>query len=70
VGRGAVLSVCTYGETIFAGCQDGFVTVRMVLLNDIPPQIFVKVWDLETKTLVRAILVQEVIYPVKSPVSH
>jgi di- and tripeptidase len=31
VGRGAVLSVVTRGETVFAGCQDGYVTVRVRL---------------------------------------
>jgi di- and tripeptidase len=44
VGRGAVLAVVARGETAYAGCQDGYVTV----------------WDLDTKTLVRAIIVQEV----------
>lgn len=34
----------TRGETVYAGCQDGYV----------------KVWDLETKALVREIIVQEV----------
>jgi di- and tripeptidase len=42
--HGAVLSLVTRGETIYAGCQDGYI----------------KVWDLETKTLVREIIVQEV----------
>ncbi|KDQ62261.1 hypothetical protein JAAARDRAFT_30154 [Jaapia argillacea MUCL 33604] len=41
--HGAVLSLATRGDTIFSGCQDGYV----------------KVWDLETKTLVRTIIVQE-----------
>jgi di- and tripeptidase len=44
VGRGTVLAVVARGETAYAGCQDGYVTV----------------WDLDTKTLVRAIIVQEV----------
>ncbi|RDB17979.1 putative di- and tripeptidase DUG2 [Hypsizygus marmoreus] len=41
--HGAVLALIARGETIYAGCQDGYV----------------KVLDLETKTLVRTILVQE-----------
>ncbi|EPQ54686.1 glutathione degradosome [Gloeophyllum trabeum ATCC 11539] len=41
--HGAVLSLTVRGDTIFAGCQDGYV----------------KIWDLETKTLVRTIIVQE-----------
>ncbi|KAF9235175.1 hypothetical protein BU15DRAFT_78272 [Melanogaster broomeanus] len=41
--HGAVLSLVVRGDTIFAGCQDGYV----------------KVFDLETKTLVRTIIVQE-----------
>lgn len=41
--HGAVLAVVAHGETIYAGCQDGYV----------------KVWDLETKSLVREIIVQE-----------
>ncbi|KAH7885115.1 hypothetical protein F5I97DRAFT_1810763 [Phlebopus sp. FC_14] len=41
--HGAVLSLVVSGDTIFAGCQDGYV----------------KVFDLETKTLVRTIIVQE-----------
>ncbi|TFK52694.1 Zn-dependent exopeptidase [Heliocybe sulcata] len=41
--HGAVLSLTVRGDTVFAGCQDGYV----------------KVWDLETKTLVRTIIVQE-----------
>ena len=39
-----MLSLAVRGETVYAGCQDGYV----------------KVWDLETKTLVREIIVQEV----------
>lgn len=27
-GRGAVLSLVTRGDAIYAGCQDGYVTVR------------------------------------------
>lgn len=41
--HGAVLAVLARGDTIYAGCQDGYV----------------KVLDLETKTLVRTIIVQE-----------
>lgn len=41
--HGAVLSLAASGETIYAGCQDGHV----------------KVLDLETRTLVRSIIVQE-----------
>lgn len=41
--HGAVLSIVTSGETIYAGCQDGHV----------------KVLDFETLTLVRSIIVQE-----------
>ncbi|KAI1793225.1 Zn-dependent exopeptidase [Ganoderma leucocontextum] len=42
-GVGAVLSLVVRGDTVFAGCQDGLV----------------KVWDLETRTLVRTLLVVE-----------
>jgi di- and tripeptidase len=42
--RGAVLSLVVRGDTVYAGCQDGYVMI----------------WDLETKTLVRTIIVQEV----------
>ncbi|TFK40678.1 hypothetical protein BDQ12DRAFT_679847 [Crucibulum laeve] len=41
--HGAVLALVARGDTIYAGCQDGYV----------------KVLDLETKTLVRTIIVQE-----------
>ncbi|KAG6886585.1 hypothetical protein C0992_003273 [Termitomyces sp. T32_za158] len=41
--QGAVLALVAHNETIYAGCQDGHV----------------KVLDLETKTLVRTIIVQE-----------
>lgn len=41
--EGAILSLIVKNETVYAGCQDGHV----------------KVWDLETKTLVRSIIVQE-----------
>ncbi|EIN12463.1 Zn-dependent exopeptidase [Punctularia strigosozonata HHB-11173 SS5] len=41
--QGAVLSIVTRGDTIFAGLQGGSVVV----------------WDLETKTLVRTVFVQE-----------
>ncbi|KAH7913441.1 glutathione degradosome, partial [Hygrophoropsis aurantiaca] len=43
--HGAVLSLAVRGESVYAGCQDGYV----------------KVFDLETKTLVRTIIVQETI---------
>lgn len=42
--HGAVLALVAQGDTIYAGCQDGYV----------------RVFDLETKTLVRTIIVQEV----------
>ncbi|EJF61051.1 Zn-dependent exopeptidase [Dichomitus squalens LYAD-421 SS1] len=42
-GVGAVLALVVRGDTVFAGCQDGLV----------------KVWDLETRTLVRTLLVVE-----------
>ncbi|KAI0350342.1 Zn-dependent exopeptidase [Trametes cingulata] len=42
-GAGAVLALTVRGDTVFAGCQDGLV----------------KVWDLETRTLVRTLLVVE-----------
>ncbi|KAF9778662.1 Zn-dependent exopeptidase [Thelephora terrestris] len=42
-GQGAVLSIAVRKETIYAGCQDGYI----------------KVLDLETKTLVRTIIVHE-----------
>ncbi|KAF9462984.1 hypothetical protein BDZ94DRAFT_1259816 [Collybia nuda] len=41
--HGAILALVARGDTIYAGCQDGYV----------------KVLDLETKTLVRTIIVQE-----------
>ncbi|KII90799.1 hypothetical protein PLICRDRAFT_174166 [Plicaturopsis crispa FD-325 SS-3] len=41
--HGAVLALVVRGDTAYAGCQDGYV----------------KVWDLETKTIVRTIMVQE-----------
>ncbi|KAI0768916.1 Zn-dependent exopeptidase [Irpex lacteus] len=41
--QGAVLSVVVRSDIIYAGCQDGYV----------------KVWDLETKTLLRRIIVSE-----------
>ena len=43
-GAGAVLALVARGDTLYAGCQDGFV----------------QVWDLETRTLVRTLLVVEV----------
>lgn len=43
-GEGAVLAVVVRGDTVFAGCQDGYV----------------KVLDLETKTVVRSLIVAEV----------
>ena len=42
--HGAVLTLAVNGDTVYAGCQDGYV----------------KVLDLETKTLIRTIIVQEV----------
>ena len=42
--HGAVLSLVTRGDNVYAGCQDGYV----------------KVWDLQARTLVRTIIVQEV----------
>jgi di- and tripeptidase len=42
--HGAVLSLVAKGEIIAAGCQDGYV----------------KMLDLETKTTIRTIIVQEV----------
>ena len=42
--QGAVLSIAVRGETIYTGCQDGYI----------------KVLDLETGTLVRTIIVHEV----------
>lgn len=44
-GQGAVLALVARGETIAAGCQEGYV----------------KILDLETKTFVRTIIVQEVL---------
>ncbi|KAF9568808.1 glutathione degradosome [Agrocybe pediades] len=41
--HGAVLALVSEGDTLYAGCQDGYV----------------KIFDLETKTLVRTIIVQE-----------
>lgn len=41
--HGAVLALVAEGDTIYAGCQDGYV----------------RVFDLETRTLVRTIIVQE-----------
>ncbi|KAI0317637.1 Zn-dependent exopeptidase [Amylostereum chailletii] len=41
--HGAVLSIATRGDNVYSGCQDGYV----------------KVWDLQTRTLVRTIIVQE-----------
>lgn len=48
--QGAVLSVVVRSDIIYAGCQDGYV----------------KVWDLETKTLLRRIIVSEVRLPCMS----
>lgn len=42
--NGAILTLATKDETIYAGCQEGSV----------------KVLDMETKTLVRTIITQEV----------
>jgi len=44
---GAVLAVVVRGETVYAGCQDGHL----------------KVWDLETRTLVRVLITSEVRVP-------
>jgi di- and tripeptidase len=44
--HGAVLALVARGDTIYAGCQDGYV----------------RVFDLETKTLVRTIIVHEVCF--------
>ncbi|KAI0061595.1 Zn-dependent exopeptidase [Artomyces pyxidatus] len=41
--HGAVLSIATRGDMLYAGCQDGYV----------------KVWDLQANTLIRTIIVQE-----------
>ncbi|KAF9485857.1 glutathione degradosome [Pholiota conissans] len=41
--HGAILALVAQGDTIYAGCQDGYV----------------RVFDLETKTLVRTLIVQE-----------
>ena len=43
--HGAVLALVAKGDTIYAACQDGYV----------------RVFDLETKTFVRTIIVHEVI---------
>jgi di- and tripeptidase len=43
-GSGAVYTIVASRDTIYAGCQDGHV----------------KVFDLETKTLLRTIIVEEV----------
>lgn len=43
-GIGGVLALTARGDTVYAGCQDGVV----------------KVWDLETRTLVRTLMVVEV----------
>ncbi|KIM66941.1 hypothetical protein SCLCIDRAFT_109662 [Scleroderma citrinum Foug A] len=52
--HGAVLSLSVRGETVFAGCQDGYV----------------KVFDLETKSFVRTIIVQENIDVLSLSVVH
>ncbi|KAL4080831.1 hypothetical protein J3A83DRAFT_4153384 [Scleroderma citrinum] len=52
--HGAVLSLAVQGESVFAGCQDGYV----------------KVFDLETKTLIRTIIVQENIDILSLSVMH
>ena len=44
LSHGAVLVLASRGDTLYAGCQDGYV----------------KVLDLETKTIVRTIIVEEV----------
>ena len=38
-----MLSIAACGDTVYAGCQDGYV----------------KAWDLQTRTLMRTIIVQE-----------
>jgi di- and tripeptidase len=43
--HGAVLALVAKGDTLYAACQDGYV----------------RVFDLETKTFVRTIIVHEVI---------
>jgi len=43
--HGAVLALVAKGDTIYAACQDGYV----------------RVFDLETKTFVRTIIVHEVV---------
>jgi di- and tripeptidase len=58
--RGAVLSLVSRGDTLFAGCQDGYVTVSGLHVAAPSADELIQVWDLETKTLVRSILVQEV----------
>lgn len=48
-GTGGVLSILARNGNIYAGCQEGQV----------------KIWDIDTKTLVRTIIVQEVrVFPV------
>jgi di- and tripeptidase len=47
--HGAVLSLVAREDILFAGCQDGYV----------------RVWDLQTNTFIRTIIVQEV-----NPLSH
>lgn len=51
---GAVLAVVVRGETVYAGCQDGNL----------------KVWDLETRTLVRVLITSEVRVTLFSPSLH
>ena len=43
--HGAVLSLVAREDVLYAGCQDGYV----------------RVWDLQTNTFIRTIIVQEVI---------
>ena len=50
---GAVLAVAVHGETVYAGCQDGNL----------------KVWDLETRTLVRVLITSEVRVTILLPFS-
>ena len=47
--HGAVLSLVAREDILYAGCQDGYV----------------RVWDLQTNTFIRTIIVQEV-----NPLSH
>ncbi|KAA1473719.1 Zn-dependent exopeptidase [Dentipellis sp. KUC8613] len=52
--HGAVLSLAAHGDIVFAGCQDGYV----------------KVWDTQTRTLVRTIMVHENVDVLSLSVMH